>query len=69
MTNRKPIVMIASTKQTQQEITPIAALEILRLGNECFVANEMDDRNWLHEVIDTAEGQYPFAIILSWYRF
>lgn len=46
-------------------MTPDLALEILKEGNERFVKNLKANRNLLQQVNETAEGQYPFAFILS----
>ena len=52
-------------KETQQEISPKQALEILKEGNKRFVQNLQLHRNLLEQVNDTVEGQWPFAVILS----
>lgn len=52
-------------KESQAEITPSKALEILKKGNERFISNLRANRNLLQQVNETSEGQYPFAIILS----
>lgn len=57
--------MKALTKETQAAITPAKALELLKEGNKRFVNNLKADRNLLQQVNETAEGQYPFAVILS----
>lgn len=53
------------TKELQFAITPKAAVEILKEGNNRFVNNNKADRNLLEQVSDTAAGQYPFAVVLS----
>ncbi|MFZ1807235.1 MAG: carbonic anhydrase family protein [Cyclobacteriaceae bacterium] len=53
------------TKELQAEITPNNGLEILKAGNERFVNNLKSNRNLLQQVNETAEGQHPFAVILS----
>jgi carbonic anhydrase len=58
-------MMKAHTKETQAAITPDSAVELLKEGNERFVANKKADRDLLEQVDDTASGQYPFATILS----
>ncbi|ALI98676.1 carbonic anhydrase family protein [Rufibacter tibetensis] len=57
--------MKAYTKETQQKLTPADAINILKEGNKRFVSNTKADRNLLQQVEETAEGQHPFAIILS----
>lgn len=53
------------TKEMQNAITPAMALEILKKGNDRFVNNLKANRNLLQQVNETAEGQHPFAVILS----
>lgn len=57
--------MKAHTKETQAAITPGNAIQILKEGNQRFVANKKADRDLLEQVHDTASGQYPFATVLS----
>ncbi len=52
-------------KETQQNLTPQLAFEILKQGNERFVSNLRYNRNLLQQVNDTSGGQFPFAIVLS----
>lgn len=53
------------SKATQEELTPACALQILKEGNQRFVQNLKAHRNLLEQVNETAEGQFPFAAILS----
>jgi len=57
--------MKAHTKDTQSAITPNSAIELLKEGNERFVASKMANRDLLDQVKQTTSGQYPFATILS----
>lgn len=57
--------MKAHSKETQSNLTPRKALQILREGNERFINNLKVQRDLLEQVNDTREGQWPFAIILS----
>ena len=57
--------MRTQTKELQSQLTPAKALEILKEGNKRFVNNLKANRNLLQQVNDTAEGQFPFAAILS----
>ena len=57
--------MKAHTKETQSTITPQKALQFLKEGNERFVNNLKLNRNFLQQVNDTRNGQFPFASILS----
>ena len=49
----------------QSAITPTMALELLKEGNKRFQNNLKANRNLLQQASETAEGQHPFAIILS----
>ncbi len=57
--------MRTHTKESQKDLTPQLALEYLKEGNARFQANLKVNRNLLEQVNITAEGQYPFAVILS----
>jgi carbonic anhydrase len=57
--------MHTHSKESQSNLTPEAALQILRDGNERFVNNLKANRNLLQQVNDTCNGQFPFATILS----
>lgn len=52
-------------KEMQSAITPTMALELLKEGNKRFQNNLKANRNLLQQASETAEGQHPFAIILS----
>ena len=53
------------TKEAQENLTPVAAIQLLKEGNQRFVNNLRFNRNLLQQVNETAKGQYPFATILS----
>jgi len=57
--------MKTQTKDTQEKMTPSAALEILKQGNDRFVKNMSADRDLLEQVSQTSKGQFPFAVILG----
>ena len=57
--------MWVHTRESQNKITPLQALEYLKGGNKRFLNNLKMDRNLLMQVNQTSEGQYPFAAILS----
>ena len=57
--------MHTHSKETQRNVTPDLALEILKEGNERFVKNLKTNRNLLQQVNETSKGQFPFATILS----
>lgn len=53
------------TQELQQQITPEQAIELLKNGNQRFIQNLRFNRNLLQQVNETANGQYPFATVLS----
>lgn len=53
------------TKDQQRKITPDQAVDILKKGNERFIQNLRLNRNFLQQINETADNQYPFATILS----
>jgi carbonic anhydrase len=57
--------MNAQTQESQAQITPQKAHQMLVEGNQRFVANKRASRNLNQQILDTSEGQYPFAAILS----
>lgn len=57
--------MKVHTKETQEHLTPRAALEILKEGNGRFVNNLKKQRDLLEQMNATRDGQWPFATILS----
>jgi len=57
--------MKVHTQETQASMTPGKALQFLKEGNRRFQNNLKANRNLLEQVNDTAEGQFPFATILS----
>ena len=57
--------MRVHTQETQASLTPQKALQILKEGNNRFVSNLKANRNLLEQAGYTADGQFPFAVILS----
>lgn len=57
--------MRTQTKETQAQLTPAKAKEMLVEGNKRFINNQKANRNLLEQVKETSTGQHPFAIILS----
>lgn len=55
----------AQTRESQNELTPQRALDLLKGGNERFVNNLRANRNLLNQVNETSDGQFPFAVVLS----
>ena len=57
--------MKAHTRETQASMTPQKSLQFLKEGNLRFQQNIRLNRNLLQQVNETAEGQFPFATVLS----
>ena len=56
--------MKAHTKQTQEAMSPDAALKALKDGNKRFITSTQVSRDLMQQVADTSTGQYPFATVL-----
>jgi len=54
-----------TTKAEQSALTPEQALERLQTGNARYVKDQPNYRNWRQQRAQTADGQYPFAVVLS----
>jgi len=57
--------MKTHTKEFFENLTPRDAYEVLKEGNQRFVNNLKINRNLLQQMNETADGQYPFAVVLS----
>lgn len=57
--------MKVHTKETQEQMTPRMAMDLLADGNARFVKNLKANRNLLEQANATRDGQWPFATILS----
>jgi len=57
--------MTTQTKESQSQLTPTKALELLKEGNKRFIENSKQDRDLLQQVQETSTGQHPFAVVLS----
>ena len=57
--------MNAHTKDTQNQMTAISALNALKEGNTRFVNGTQAQRDLMKQVEQTSKGQYPFATVLS----
>ncbi len=57
--------MNAQTKETQAEMTPQLAHQVLAEGNQRFVAGDSINRDLRMQVNQTSTGQFPFAVVLS----
>lgn len=53
------------TREAQKKLTPQKCLDLLLNGNARFQSNLKTNRNLLEQVNTTADGQFPFAVILS----
>lgn len=53
------------TKDVQTSITPQAAIEMLKAGNQRFTSKSALGRDLNQQVDDTSTGQAPFAVILG----
>lgn len=56
--------MKAHTKQTQEAMSPDAALQALKDGNNRFITSTQVSRDLMQQVAETSTGQYPFATVL-----
>jgi carbonic anhydrase len=57
--------MNTHTKEFLDKLSPEQAFELLEEGNKRFINNLKINRNLLQQMNDTANGQYPFAAVLS----
>ena len=53
------------TKESQNNLTPQCALDLLREGNNRFVENLKAHRNLIEQVVGTSKEQFPFDVIHS----
>jgi carbonic anhydrase len=56
---------LAQNAETQKNITPKMAIELLKDGNKRFLNSTPINRIYLDQVKTTSKGQYPFAVVLS----
>ncbi|MGA1773219.1 MAG: carbonic anhydrase family protein [Flavobacteriaceae bacterium] len=57
--------MPTQTAESQSQMTPEKALELLKEGNQRFLRGTPRERKLNQQVIETACGQYPFASIIG----
>lgn len=57
--------MYTHTSETQATVTPARAVEFLAEGNRRFLENLRTNRDLRQQVLETREGQWPFAVILG----
>ncbi len=55
----------ALNKEAQDKITPDKALELLKEGNERFVAKDHMSIDYHTMILQTAEAQFPHTVVLS----
>jgi carbonic anhydrase len=53
------------TKEKRDKLTPLQALKVLKEGNERFSNAIRVEHDYLNQIDETSNGQYPFATILS----
>ena len=53
------------TRDAQASITPAKALTMLEEGNARFVSGNATDYDYIAQIKQTANGQFPFASVLS----
>jgi carbonic anhydrase len=56
---------LTQTKETRSKMSPQDALQMLKDGNKRFISGSKFQRDYSQQAVETAEGQYPFAIILG----
>lgn len=54
-----------STRELQQAVDPAQVLEILKNGNERFRTGQRLTRDFNRQMVETAQGQHPLAVVLS----
>ncbi len=57
--------MRTHNKEFQNNLTPEKAYEVLKEGNKRFHNNLKLNRDLRQQLLETAEGQYPFAVAVS----
>lgn len=55
----------AITKELQQSLAPREIIELLKAGNHRFMNGKTIGHNYRQEMLETASGQFPPAIVLS----
>lgn len=64
-TDRDGLIEDVLTKEQQDQLTPANVIEMLRSGNERFVAGEVTVRNHKAQIRKATLSQFPKAIVLS----
>lgn len=60
-----PRKQVTMTKDWQQALTPEEIVDLAKAGNQRFLKDERQDRDYLYDLAVTAAGQHPAAVILS----
>lgn len=53
------------TAEMQAALTPRGVIQLLKDGNQRFLADQALERDFISQVRQTSEGQYPMAVILG----
>lgn len=63
----EPIALVENvmTQQEQIALSPDEVIQSLKDGNTRFMNDELTARNYSKQVINSASGQYPDAVVLS----
>jgi carbonic anhydrase len=56
---------VTQNKNTQTAISPQEAIQLLKEGNERFLARQQAERDLQDQIHKTSGGQWPFAVVLS----
>ena len=56
---------LTQTAESQKNISPAQALELLKEGNKRFVSKYRLERDLYQQIKETADGQFPFAAVVS----
>ncbi len=59
------MIAVTQNKQTQAALSPAAALDMLKAGNQRFLDKDPAERDLHAQVNATSTGQFPFAAVLS----
>lgn len=54
-----------ATREVQASMTPARVLQVLKDGNERFRTGRLLTRDLSRQVLETAQGQHPLAVVLS----
>ena len=52
-------------QSSQAAVTPRGAIDMLRQGNQRFLDQTPQERDWSSDIVATVGGQYPFAVVLG----